>query len=105
MVSPSLFERFELQPGFSAAFGALALVGVLVTARRLRRRRGQIAMLGLLASIIAALAWFANAWAIYDVGETHVSSFGGCELFVMAAMTAVAAALVLLSLAEAPEER
>lgn len=57
-------------------------------------------MSALVASSLAALAWLANAWAVYDVAPTHISTFGGCSFFMLAALAGVAAILVLLSLAE-----
>jgi hypothetical protein len=99
MVSPSLYERFELDPWFSLGAGALALACIVVTARQLKRKRSTVAALGLVSSIVTALAWLTNAWAVYDVAPNHISTFGGCSFFGFGAMSGVTAVLALLCLA------
>jgi multisubunit Na+/H+ antiporter MnhB subunit len=103
-VSPSLYERFELEPLFSVGAGALALVLIMVSVLRVRKSRSTIGLLGLGAGIAAALAWFANAWTVYDVAPTHTSTFGGCSFIVLTALLIVAVVLVLLTMAERRRE-
>lgn len=99
-MSPSLYERFELEPLFSVAVGALALVMIIVSARRVRQQRSKLGILALAANVAAALAWFGNAWAVYDVAPTRISTFGGCSFVGMTSLLCVAVLLLLLSMAE-----
>jgi hypothetical protein len=80
--------------------GTLALALIIVSIRRVRQSRSTVGVMGLLSSIAAALAWFANAWAVYDVAPTHISTFGGCSFIGLTALVVVAALLVLLNMAE-----
>jgi len=104
-VSPSLYERFELEPLFSVGAGALALVLTIVSVIRVRESRSTIGVLGLGASIAAVLAWFANAWAVYDVAPTHASTFGGCSLIVLTALLIVCRCLGALDHGGTPPRR
>jgi hypothetical protein len=98
--------RFGSEWGWSAAGGALALLGVLITTRHLRRRFTTVSALALTASLITALLWFGQAWATYEVPETRLAKIGGaCVLPVLALIAAVAWLLVLMSIDERRGER
>ncbi|HLX09825.1 MAG TPA: hypothetical protein VKY89_18360 [Thermoanaerobaculia bacterium] len=102
--SPDLVERIELQLGWSIGLFALALLGIVLIARRLRRRFSTLAAIALIANLISALAWGFHGWGVYEVPQTRAQTFSACDVFPLVTLTCAAVILLIFTLTESHDK-